>query len=300
MADSSQANLTRVDEGQADSPGCAVVSLMECPAIRLNQQLSFGSSEKLSACPYLRGRDGGACSAVCTPLTVAGQGVGVVHITGADGTLPGPEESRLLEATARHTGTRLTMLRTLETSQVQAQTDPLTGLLNRRSFEEKVIRVLRGSGGKTHSVVMCDLDHFKRLNDTAGHAAGDRALKLFSQTLRSNVRPDDVIGRHGGEEFVILLADCKAQDARTILNRVRARLAISSQRYDGPSFTASFGVASFPDCGVELADLIRSADGALYEAKRSGRDRVVTTQDGVSPPPPADRPPLRTVATAGS
>ena len=296
LADSSKAHLRKVGASSGDAPGCPVERPMDCAALRIGQTLRFESSNDIDACPWLRRHTTSPCSAVCAPLNVMGTTIGVIHVTGEDTRTPPDEDVRRLEATAMHAGTRLSMLRTLATTQVQAQTDSLTGLLNRRSFEENVVQQLAVSPNGKHCVVMCDLDHFKRLNDTFGHEAGDRALKLFAQTARNNVRPNDVVGRHGGEEFVMFLTDCEADGARTILDRFRRRLATATERYNGPDFTASFGVATYPQYGVELSDLIREADSALYEAKRTGRNRVVAGEDELAPTPvPEELPSLRAV-----
>lgn len=271
MADSSQAHLRPMD---GSAPGCSVERPVECAAVRRGAPLVFGSSETLDACPMLRDR-GAACSAVCSPLTVMGRTVGVLHVTGEDGQPPGDTPLRLLSAMATHTGNRLSVLRTLAGAQLQASTDPLTGLLNRRSFEERASRVLREHGDDAHSLVMCDLDHFKRLNDTAGHEAGDRALKLFARLLKTTLRAEDIIGRHGGEEFVIMLPGCDPDQGARLIERLRDALNEASGSYDGPSFTASFGMASFARDGIDVPELVRSADRALYAAKNAGRDRLM-------------------------
>jgi diguanylate cyclase (GGDEF)-like protein len=167
------------------------------------------------------------------------------------------------------------MLRTLASTQRQAQTDPLTGLLNRRSFEAEVSQRLSQNQSQKHVVVLADLDHFKRLNDTEGHEAGDDALRLFAEVMRQSLRPKDVIGRHGGEEFVIFLEGCQEKPAGEVLGRLRNRLRDSVQSSGGPEFTASFGMATAPQDGAALPALLRKADRALYEAKRRGRDCVV-------------------------
>ena len=115
------------------------------------------------------------------------------------------------------------MLRAFEVSQTQANSDSLTGLMTRRSLETAV-RELHATG-TPYAVAYGDLDHFKNLNDAFGHAAGDRALRTFSQVLRDSLRPVDIAGRYGGEEFVIVLPDCPVEEAHQVLERVRERLA---------------------------------------------------------------------------
>ena len=168
-----------------------------------------------------------------------------------------------LETLAKLAGARIGLLRTMSDTQLQAATDSLTGLLNRRSFEQKVTE-LRDKG--THvSVVMADLDHFKALNDTYGHPIGDRALILFAQTLRSSLRSQDVVGRHGGEEFAVALTDCTASNAQKTLEAVRVRLETVLTVAGSPHFTVSFGVV---DAGVQedLPAVLARADAALYTA----------------------------------
>jgi diguanylate cyclase (GGDEF)-like protein len=151
-------------------------------------------------------------------------------------------------------------------------TDSLTGLLNRRSFEQRVTELL--DTGTPVSVVMADLDHFKVLNDTYGHAVGDRALILFAQTLQNSLRAQDVVGRHGGEEFTVALPDCSASNAQMTLELLRARLETAITVAGLPRYTASFGVVDAEDQEDLPAVLVR-ADAALYTAKREGRDRIV-------------------------
>jgi len=161
----------------------------------------------------------------------------------------------------------------------QALVDSLTGLANRRSFEEtlraEVARAARF--GDSMSLVLADLDDFKRVNDRHGHPAGDEVLKAFAATLRRTVRESDVAGRWGGEEFALVLSGTDVQGALRLAERARSALAEQVvQLPDGTeiSVTASFGVASFPDW-TEPAELLAAADSALYAAKRDGKNRVM-------------------------
>jgi diguanylate cyclase (GGDEF)-like protein len=157
--------------------------------------------------------------------------------------------------------------------QLQASTDGLTGLANRRATEELVGRLLR-SGPPIVAVAMIDLDHFKRLNDTLGHEAGDRALRTFADVARRSLRDEDVLGRWGGEEFVLALPGLDRHTAVAVLDRIRAALADAGARAELPELTASFGVAD-TDLATDLDDLVQIADEALLVAKARGRDRVV-------------------------
>ena len=133
------------------------------------------------------------------------------------------------------------MLRAFEMSRTEANSDSLTGLVTRRSLEART-RDLHASGD-SYAVAYGDLDHFKRLNDVFGHAAGDRALRTFAQVLRDALRPSDVACRYGGEEFVILLPACPVAEAVQVVERIRTRLAARLASGGLPVFTASFGVA---------------------------------------------------------
>ena len=164
------------------------------------------------------------------------------------------------------------MIRAFETSETQAHTDPLTGLLNRRSLELQV-HDLRDEG-TPYTVAYGDLDHFKVLNDTHGHDVGDQALRAFSRVLRDSVRPNDIVARYGGEDFVIVLPDCSTEVAVGILERVRERLALSLQSGRVPPFTVTFGVASTAYAS-DFDEVVAIADHALLSAKTAGRNRVL-------------------------
>lgn len=278
LADSSQANLRRVIATDNHSGGCPVRSLKACAAVRRGQTLTFHSSEDLDACPRLREHPQAPCAAVCTPVSVMGRTIGVIHVTSPVGEPLRREAADGIETVATQVGARLGMVRTLAASDVAASTDPLTGLLNRRSFEAEVAGIL--GDGRSHCIVLADLDHFKRLNDSFGHAAGDRALCLFARVLKDHVRSNDRVGRYGGEEFVILLYDCKLEQAKGALERLRTTLMAEIGNAGVPPFTFSMGLARAGVDGTELAGLIAVADGALYEAKSRGRDRVVVAGTG--------------------
>jgi diguanylate cyclase (GGDEF)-like protein len=145
-----------------------------------------------------------------------------------------------------------------------SRTDPLTGCLNRRGFEERAaaeIETMARSGARG-AILVFDIDHFKPVNDTFGHAAGDRLLCWFAATLEASVRPTDAVGRLGGDEFAAVFPDLEAARARESAERIAAALAEQAP--------ASVGIAVFPDDGTNLEELTRHADGELY-ASREGR-----------------------------
>jgi diguanylate cyclase (GGDEF)-like protein len=184
----------------------------------------------------------------------------------------GADAVTALGTTADEIGNRIGTLRAFSRSQLQANTDGLTGLLNRRTAEDRIAGLQRA--GHPLAVVMCDLDHFKTINDTFGHEAGDRALRVFSSTLRSVMRAQDVVARYGGEEFLLVMPDCDERAARDVLERIQAELALTLHGGGAPTFTASFGI-TVAQPGRPFEDALRAADTALMQAKADGRDRIV-------------------------
>lgn len=273
MADSSNAHLRRVLHTSAMTEGgCEVGSPRKCAAVRRGATLSFASNDALDACPKLRSRGIGGCSAVCSPVTVMGKTIGVLHTLGPAHEPMSEEDARFLPSIAAHVGARLGMIRTLADSQAAARTDGLTGLLNRRSFEDEGSIVLQNM--TRGLLVMADIDHFKRLNDTYGHQTGDRAIQLFSKAFAEGLGDRDVLGRYGGEEFIFILPELDVDLGMKVLDRLRSSLEERLANSNIPAFTCSMGVAQFPLDGHDLAELTKLADGALYTAKRNGRDRV--------------------------
>lgn len=192
-------------------------------------------------------------------------------------------EGRLLPPGVDHPLARLGDMATLAVSSAQARnrlahlasTDELTGLANRRVFNERIESDLARSRRSGHplSLVMVDLDHFKAINDEHGHPVGDEVLTEFAERLRAAARAGDLVARVGGEEFALILPECGADRAEATAERLRRLIA--SAPFDGVgTVTASFGVASSADLHPD-EDLFTAADRALYEAKKAGRDVVI-------------------------
>ncbi|MEO8017514.1 MAG: diguanylate cyclase [Pseudomonadota bacterium] len=270
LADSSRAHLERACvHPKNGSPNCGVESPYSCIAVRRGHPQIFPDADALNACPKLLGRLGGSISAACVPVNFMGRALGVLHVTGAKGKPPNPEQIAQLTALGVHAGTRIGTLRAFERSQLQASTDSLTGLTNRRAAEEVLGNLM--AVDSAFAVVMADLDFFKRLNDTQGHEAGDRALKLFADTAREVVRDRDHVVRWGGEEFALLLPGANAERAAEVVGRLRIALAQAHLLSGSPVFTASFGISD-STMTRERETLIRLADEALYRSKQAGRD----------------------------
>ena len=166
--------------------------------------------------------------------------------------------------------------RVLEDTQYLAHHDVMTGLCNRVLFYEVLRRQLAAAerSGKSLAVLAVDLDDFKAVNDERGHAAGDRVLRAVAERIRQAVRGSDVAGRMGGDEFAVLLCEADATSARQLAERLV--LALSEPYGERmPRVSASVGVAVFPEDGADATSLMERADGALYEAKRLGKQRVI-------------------------
>jgi len=159
-------------------------------------------------------------------------------------------------------------------------TDPLTGLYNRRFINEVLIKEIERDKrlDKEFSIVLLDLDNFKKVNDTFGHLSGDIALKTVAGIMTGNVRKFDIVGRYGGEEFVIVMPETSKIRALDIADRIRSVLGRKSIGIAGRKrikLTGSFGIATFKEDGTSPAELLFLADERLYKAKREGKNRVV-------------------------
>jgi diguanylate cyclase (GGDEF)-like protein len=199
-----------------------------------------------------------------------GRALGVLHSTGPNGEPLERERIAQLTTLATQAGTRIGTVRAFERTQLQAATDELTGLDNRRNLERQLRRLIVHR--RPFALALGDLDDFKLLNDKHGHEAGDRALRLFAQVALDALREQDQVGRWGGEEFVVILPDLDQAQALPILDRLRERLA-ASHTGEHPRFTASFGVTDSTRAAT-VQELVQLADAALYTAKQSGRDQA--------------------------
>ena len=195
------------------------------------------------------------------------------------------EEARpLIAALADAVSLAFSNISLREKLRTQALRDPLTGLYNRRYMEDMLHRfmLLSERNNTPLSVVMIDLDHFKRLNDEHGHLVGDAVLRAVAGAIGTGLRETDVACRFGGEELTVLLPDCGLDDAVMKAELLRARIEAVSGLH-GATVTASLGVAATPETAGSIAELLSRSDAALYEAKRSGRNRVVAAPRTAQP-----------------
>ncbi len=183
--------------------------------------------------------------------------------------------TRLGRALADSMSLALSNIALQEKLRTQSLRDPLTGLYNRRYMEDaldRYVSLAERTGGAT-SVVMIDLDNFKKLNDENGHAKGDAVLRDVAAQLVGGLRPSDVVSRYGGEELLVILPGCNLEDARGKAEMLRLRVEGLSEVHGVP-ISASFGIASVPETATGPADIIPRADAALYAAKAAGRNCV--------------------------
>jgi two-component system, cell cycle response regulator len=183
-----------------------------------------------------------------------------------------------LEVLASHVAVSLSNARMLKRLEEMATTDGLTGLFNKRALIEIAQQKLRSANrfSKPLSVLVCDIDHFKRVNDTHGHDIGDVVIRGFGDVLRRAKRDTDVVGRFGGEEFVVVCEETDGGGAALLAERIRAELEAATFPTEGGPLrvTCSVGVATFPAAGSSWEAMFRATDEALYASKRNGRNRV--------------------------
>lgn len=235
----------------------------------------------------------------CIPMFAQGSVVGVLHLGFPRAKTQGAETpiestTPLAMNAAERIALAISSLQLRERLREQSVRDPLTGLYNRRYMEESLERELARCtrAGTPLTIVMLDLDHFKRFNDTHGHDAGDELLRELGKLLVESVRTEDVACRFGGEEFILILSHANSDLARRRMDDLRKRVSEIDVHYQGRSLggvTVSIGIATFPEHGETPEALTKAADDALYAAKEAGRNtiRVSTPERGNTDTPPA-------------
>ena len=221
---------------------------------------------------------------LCIPILAQGEAIGILHFQATD-EAPTLADSELSFKTtfAGQVGLSVANIRLREALRTQSIKDPLTGLYNRRYLEEMLEREIRRAvrAEQPLGLLMLDLDHFKKFNDTYGHEAGDAVLRESGVFLAKSIRAEDIVCRFGGEEFVIILPTANLSAASGRAERIRSRVREMTMLHQGQSLgmiTVSVGVAALPEHGTSPKELLEAADAALYRAKRDGRDRVVAAE----------------------
>jgi diguanylate cyclase (GGDEF)-like protein len=258
----------------------------ECWAFRRGRPHLVEERDSPLRCAHLVPEDGAV--SICVPMMAQGDNLGILQFNFSSVDDQDPAEENRLESTrarlavalAEHIGLALANLRLREALRNQSIVDPLTGLFNRRYLEQTLERECRRAvrADRPLSVIMLDVDHFKRFNDAWGHEGGDSVLKELAGLLRRTFRGEDVSCRYGGEEFVVVLADASLAVGQERAEQLRRQVGELSVRLRGEAMgaiTVSLGLAALPEHGVTPDALLAAADSALYEAKRAGRDRVM-------------------------
>lgn len=251
----------------------------ECWSLRKGRVHQSNDDFHSLSCGHMNGLENN--QTLCIPLTAHGNTIGIMHLYFGQGDIQiDPITEQLAFSIAEHLGLALANLNLQEKLRSQALSDPLTGLFNRRCFEQKLADATMNSGSRDYevSLLMLDLDHFKRFNDNFGHDAGDYVLKEISLLLKSSVKGDEVAFRLGGEELAILLPGYDVEAATMFAEQICQEVRTMHLEYKGLSLGqlgVSIGVSSFPQPASDSESLIKMADKALYMAKDLGRNRVV-------------------------
>jgi diguanylate cyclase (GGDEF)-like protein/PAS domain S-box-containing protein len=217
---------------------------------------------------------------LCLPMMAQGETMGLLYLRLNNSISVSQEFQELGQSVAQNIAMAFASLQLQETLRYQSLRDPLTGLFNRRFLEESLAREIDRAKRKQQfiGIIMIDVDHFKRFNDTYGHEAGDLVLQTVGNYLKKQIRQYDVACRYGGEELVIIMPDASLDNTILRAEEIRKGIKKLHIEHDGKQLepiTISVGVSCFPDDAIEVQSLIRAADKALYEAKAQGRDRVL-------------------------
>jgi diguanylate cyclase (GGDEF)-like protein len=265
-----------------------VFSREDCCAVRGGRLHAHLNSPKGIDCRHFTGAV--PATYICFPLSALGETLGVLHLSA-----PSPEmftENRraLIQQIGEYAALRLANLKLKEELQHQSLRDPLTGLYNRRfletTLEQELGRAARGGAGI--GLIMADIDGFKLFNDKFGHDAGDLVLKEIAALLRRSVRAEDIVCRYGGEEFLAVVPESTLESVQERAEQMRVAVSKLQLDYAGSrlgKITASFGVSYSQDGAVASSQLLRYADDALYDAKRSGCDCVRLSEAASAKPP---------------
>jgi len=252
-----------------------------CWALRTGHPHVVLAGDATARCDHAAGVEN---SYMCVPILAQGEALGIFHFQATD-EAPELSESELsLKTTfAGQVGLSIANIRLRDALRTQSIKDPLTGLYNRRYLEEILEREIRRAvrSEQPLGILMLDLDHFKKFNDTYGHDAGDTVLREAAAFFTKSIRVEDIVCRFGGEEFVVILPTADLVNSHNRGEKIRSKVRELTVRHQGQPLgmiTVSIGVACLPVHGMSPKQLLEAADAALYRAKREGRDRVVDAE----------------------
>lgn len=276
-----------------DGPREDIINLDDCWALRKSAPYFIISPEKDLVCPHFKTNWPISFPTACLPLNSFGETLGLLVVFCCQQKPSVKQEAyleqeikvkkQLLITFAQRVAMALANIKLRESLKEQSIRDSLTSLYNRRYLEETLERELLRArrAGKPVSVIMLDIDHFKKFNDSYGHEAGDFILQTIARTLQRAVRAEDIVCRYGGEEFTVILPglplDKAVSRAELILDSVR-HLEVNYGNTVIRNITISAGVSAYPDHADQWTELIQLADTALFRAKNEGRNRVIVAE----------------------
>ncbi|MCW6038068.1 PAS domain S-box protein [Spirulina subsalsa FACHB-351] len=251
----------------------------DCWGLRRGRFYEVGVHRSGPRCSHIVDPEGLGIT-LCIPMVAQGETLGLFYLSSeTPGALPDTKQ-QLARTVAEQLSLAIANLNLRETLQHQSIRDPLTGLFNRRYLEEAFNQEMLRAQRHQHpiGVIMLDIDHFKRFNDTYGHEAGDFVLKTVGEVLKHHVRGSDIACRYGGEEMTLVLPESSLENTKTRADTIRLAIEQLNLSHKGQHFenlSASLGVAAFPQHGTTAIAVIQAADAALYRAKAAGRNCVI-------------------------
>jgi diguanylate cyclase (GGDEF)-like protein len=268
------------------TPARANIEPDDCWALRRGRMYTYGQDLIDVTCRHAEDIADSETCYICIPIIAHGDTVGMLHIRFAQNDSEGQsartvEDRRdLVIRCSEQISLAVANVRLRDELRDQSVRDPLTGLYNRRYFLDRCRRAISHAEryGNPVGIVSLDADHFKAFNDNHGHDAGDQVLRAIAGLMTETFDEKDTVARFGGEEFSILVPDLSIEAIRDRAETLRAAIECHTIRYGSgtlPPITVSIGIATYPEAGRSPQDLLRVADGALYIAKKKGRNRVV-------------------------
>jgi diguanylate cyclase (GGDEF)-like protein len=258
--------------------------------VRTGRTLLYETTERADVCSHLRSRLHEPASAVAVPVSVAGRALGVLYGFGPENDQPGPGDVEFLEDIAHVIAARIAILRSGAVPAPGETVDRLTGLPDRRTMQKRLVELLHDR--VPFAVAVADIDGFGAMNDQRGRDAGDVALQLLGQVARRSLRPDDLLGRIGGDEFLIVFPNSSGDEATRAVERIREELVLGQSTAQCPQFTLSIGVID-STCGSTIEELLHRAASALEYARNEGGNRVVVGHAAPHTPSGRPTPPAR-------